>query len=153
MVSRIAAGNPNLILKTMERRFLIIIMPEIGRNLRHQPGECVIKRFEYRDQILFVSHGMLCCTGSRFGIEFINGRRMSRRLRVPHKQMRLHPVRNQKLWYASLMGYAEMAEIARARQSADGTQSKAPLAQEAVGPNPAVWKKKRKQKEPIGRRE
>ena len=59
----------------------------------------------------------------------------------------------QKLWHAGLMEYDEMEGIAWEWQSADGTQSKAPLALEAVGPNPTDRGKKWKQKELIGRRE
>ena len=48
----------------------------------------------------------------------------------------------QKLWHAGLMEYDEMEGIAWEWQSADGTQSKAPLALEAVGPNPTDRGKK-----------
>ncbi len=58
----------------------------------------------------------------------------------------------QKLWHAGLMEYDEMEGIAWEWQSADGTQSKAPLALEAVGHNPTDRGKKRKQKEFIGGR-
>ena len=42
----------------------------------------------------------------------------------------------QRLWRASLMEYDEMKGIAWEWQSADGSHSKAPMAQEEVGPNP-----------------
>jgi transposase len=41
-----------------------------------------------------------------------------------------------KLWYAGLMEYDEMEGIAWEWQAADGSLTKAPLAQEDVGPNP-----------------
>ena len=56
----------------------------------------------------------------------------------------------QKLWHAGLMEYDEMEGIAWEWQSADGTQGKAPLALEAVGPNPTDRGKKWKQKEFVG---
>lgn len=56
------------------------------------------------------------------------------------------------LWRAGLMEYDEMAGIAWEWQAADGSQGKAPLAQESVGPNPTDRGKKWKQKKPFGRR-
>lgn len=48
------------------------------------------------------------------------------------------------LWKAGLAEYEQMAGIAWRWQSVDGTMMKAPLAQEAVGPNPTDRKKKSK---------
>lgn len=49
------------------------------------------------------------------------------------------------LWKAGLAEYDEAEGIAWEWQSADGAMMKAPLAQEAVGPNPTDRGKKRKQ--------
>ena len=51
------------------------------------------------------------------------------------------------LWRAGLIEYDEMSGIAWKWQRIDGTLSKAPLAQEAVGPNPTDRGKKREQAE------
>jgi transposase len=56
------------------------------------------------------------------------------------------------LWKAGLAEYDEMAGIAWRWQSVDGSMMKAPLAQEAVGPNPTDRGKKRKQAPPPGGR-
>lgn len=56
------------------------------------------------------------------------------------------------LWRAGLAEYDEMAGIAWEWLSADGTQGKAPLALEAVGPNPTDRGKKWKQGQPVGGR-
>ena len=50
-----------------------------------------------------------------------------------------------RLWRAGLAEYDEMEGIAWEWQSLDGTQGKAPLAQEAVGDNPTDRGKKRNQ--------
>jgi hypothetical protein len=47
-----------------------------------------------------------------------------------------------RLWQAGLAEYDEMEGIAWEWQSLDGTQGKAPLAQEAVGNNPTDREKK-----------
>ena len=52
----------------------------------------------------------------------------------------------QNLWRAGLMEYDEMEGVAWEWQSIDGSMSKAPLAREAVGPNPTDRGKKWKQK-------
>jgi transposase len=57
-----------------------------------------------------------------------------------------------KLWQAGLAEYDEMEGIAWEWQSADGCMVKAPLALEAVGPNPTDRGKKRKQATFAGRR-
>jgi transposase len=56
------------------------------------------------------------------------------------------------LWKAGLAEYDEMAGIAWRWQSIDGAMMKAPLAQEAVGPNPTDRGKKREQETPSGGR-
>jgi len=56
------------------------------------------------------------------------------------------------LWQAGLAEYQEMAGIAWRWQSIDGAMMKAPLAQEAVGPNPTDRGKKGKQASSVGRR-
>ena len=56
------------------------------------------------------------------------------------------------LWRAGLAEYDEMEGIAWKWQSVDGAMIKAPLAQEAVGPNPTDRGKKRKQAPPSGGR-
>ena len=56
------------------------------------------------------------------------------------------------LWKAGLAEYDEMEGIAWRWQSIDGTMMKAPLAQEAVGPNPTDRGKKWEQKTPAGGR-
>ncbi len=56
------------------------------------------------------------------------------------------------LWRAGLAEYDEMEGIAWSWQSLDGTMVKAPLAQEAVGPNPTDRGKKWKQASRAGRR-
>lgn len=57
-----------------------------------------------------------------------------------------------RLWQAGLAEYDEMVGIAWQWQSIDGTMGKAPLAQEAVGPNPTDRGKKRHQTQFAGRR-
>jgi transposase len=57
-----------------------------------------------------------------------------------------------RLWRAGLAEYDEMEGIAWEWQSLDGTQGKAPLAQEAVGDNPTDRGKKRNQAQPARRR-
>lgn len=52
------------------------------------------------------------------------------------------------LWQAGLSEYDEMEGIAWEWQSVDGAMMKAPLAQEAVGPNPTDRGKKREQAAP-----
>ena len=56
------------------------------------------------------------------------------------------------LWQAGLAEYDEMEGIAWEWQSIDGTQGKAPLAQEAVGNNPTDRGKKRQQAQRAGGR-
>jgi transposase len=56
------------------------------------------------------------------------------------------------LWRAGLCEYDEMEGIAWKWQSVDGSMAKAPLAQEAVGPNPTDRGKKRKQAASVGGR-
>lgn len=56
-----------------------------------------------------------------------------------------------KLWQAGLADYDEMKGIEWEWQSADGTAVKAPLALEAVGPNPTDRGKKRNQAPSAGR--
>ena len=56
------------------------------------------------------------------------------------------------LWQAGLAEYDEMEGIAWEWQSIDGTQGKAPLAQEAVGNNPTDRGKKGQQAQPAGGR-
>jgi len=58
-----------------------------------------------------------------------------------------------KLWRKGLAEYDEMEGIAWLWQSADGSNLKAPLAQESVGPNPTDRGKKRKQAKPPRRRQ
>jgi len=57
-----------------------------------------------------------------------------------------------RLWRAGLAEYDEMEGIAWEWQSIAGTMGKAPLAQEAVGPNPTDRGKKRDQAQFVGRR-
>jgi transposase len=57
-----------------------------------------------------------------------------------------------RLWRAGLAEYDEMEGIAWEWQSLDGTQGKAPLAQEAVGNNPTDRGKKRHQAQSAGGR-
>jgi transposase len=57
-----------------------------------------------------------------------------------------------ELWRVGLAEYDDMEGIAWEWLSADGSQGKAPLAQEAVGPNPTDRGKKRKQGQPAGGR-
>jgi transposase len=57
-----------------------------------------------------------------------------------------------KLWQTGLAEYDELEGIAWEWQAADGTMLKAPLAQEAVGPNPTDRGKKWDQASPVGRR-
>ena len=57
-----------------------------------------------------------------------------------------------RLWQAGLAEYDEMEGIAWTWQSIDGTMGKAPLAQEAVGPNPTDRGKKRHEAQSAGRR-
>ncbi len=56
------------------------------------------------------------------------------------------------LWKAGLAEYDELAGIAWRWQSIDGALMKAPLAQEAVGPNPTDRGKKGQQTPPAGGR-
>jgi len=56
------------------------------------------------------------------------------------------------LWRAGLAEYEDMAGIAWRWQSVDGSMMKAPLAQEAVGPNPTDRGKKWQQAPPAGGR-
>ena len=56
------------------------------------------------------------------------------------------------LWQAGLAEYDEMQGIAWRWQSVDGALMKAPLAQQAVGPNPTDRGKKWEQAPPVGRR-
>lgn len=56
------------------------------------------------------------------------------------------------LWKAGLAEYDDMAGIAWRWQSVDGAMMKAPLAQEAAGPNPTDRGKKGKQAAPAGGR-
>lgn len=56
------------------------------------------------------------------------------------------------LWKSGLAEYDQMAGIAWRWQSIDGAMFKAPLAQEAVGPNPTDRGKKRQQAPPAGGR-
>ena len=58
----------------------------------------------------------------------------------------------ERLWQAGLAEYDEMQGIAWRWQSIDGALLKAPLAQEAVGPNPTDRGKKGKQATPAGGR-
>ena len=58
----------------------------------------------------------------------------------------------ERLWRAGLVEYDELHGIAWTWQSIDGSLSKAPLAQEAVGPNPTDRGKKWEQAQPAGRR-
>lgn len=58
----------------------------------------------------------------------------------------------EKLWKAGLAEYDDMAGIAWRWQSVDGAMMKAPLAQEAVGPNPTDRGKKWEQASFVGRR-
>lgn len=56
------------------------------------------------------------------------------------------------IWQAGLAEYDQMEGIAWRWQSIDGAMFKAPLAQEAVGPNPTDRGKKRQQASPVGGR-
>jgi transposase len=56
------------------------------------------------------------------------------------------------MWKAGLAEYDQMEGIAWRWQSIDGAMFKAPLAQEAVGPNPTDRGKKRQQAAPAGGR-
>ena len=58
-----------------------------------------------------------------------------------------------RLWRKGLAEYSEMEGIAWAWQSIDGAMVKAPLALEAVGPNPTDRGKKWQQAQSAGRRE
>jgi transposase len=58
-----------------------------------------------------------------------------------------------KLWRKGLAEYDEMEGIAWSWQSIDGAMVKAPLAQEAVGPNPTDRGKKWDETKPSRRRE
>ena len=58
-----------------------------------------------------------------------------------------------RLWRKGLAEYDEMEGIAWRWQSIDGAMVKAPLALEAVGPNPTDRGKKWDQAKPVGRRE
>jgi len=57
-----------------------------------------------------------------------------------------------KLWHLGLAEYNDLEGIAWRWQSIDGALVKAPLAQEAVGPNPTDRGKKWVQKTPVGGR-
>jgi transposase len=56
------------------------------------------------------------------------------------------------LWQAGLAEYEDLEGIAWEWQAVDGAMMKAPLAQEAVGPNPTDRGKKREQTTPAGGR-
>ena len=56
------------------------------------------------------------------------------------------------MWKAGLAEYDQMQGIAWRWQSIDGAMFKAPLAQEAVGPNPTDRGKKGEQAAPVGGR-
>ena len=56
------------------------------------------------------------------------------------------------LWQAGLAEYDQMEGVAWRWQSIDGALLKAPMAQQAVGPNPTDRGKKWKQATPAGRR-
>ena len=58
----------------------------------------------------------------------------------------------ERLWKAGVAEYDELEGVAWEWQSADGTCSKAPMAQKAVGPNPTDRGKKWKQKTSACRR-
>jgi len=58
-----------------------------------------------------------------------------------------------RLWRKGLAEYDELEGIAWAWQSIDGAMVKAPLAQEAVGPNPTDREKKREQAQSARRRD
>ena len=58
----------------------------------------------------------------------------------------------QALWQAGLAEYDELQGIAWQWQSIDGAMMKAPLARQAVGPNPTDRGKKWRQTSPAGRR-
>ena len=58
----------------------------------------------------------------------------------------------ERLWKAGVAEYDELEGVAWEWQSADGTYSKAPMAQKAVGPNPTDRGKKWKQKTSACRR-
>lgn len=57
-----------------------------------------------------------------------------------------------RIWHAGLVEYDEMEGIAWEWQAADGSLSKAPLAQESVGPNPTDRGKNGSKKKSAGRR-
>jgi transposase len=56
-----------------------------------------------------------------------------------------------QIWKKGLAEYEELEGIGWRWQSIDGSMNKAPLAQEAVGPNPTDRGKKRQQKKSFGR--
>ena len=56
-----------------------------------------------------------------------------------------------RIWLAGLMEYDEMKGIAWEWQSADGSHTKAPMAQELVGPNPTDRGKNGSKKKSTGR--
>ena len=58
----------------------------------------------------------------------------------------------ESLWMAGLAEYDQMEGIAWRWQSIDGAMFKAPMAQQAVGPNPTDRGKKGKQASPAGGR-
>jgi len=58
----------------------------------------------------------------------------------------------QRIWHAGLVEYDEMEGIAWEWQAADGSLSKAPLAQESVGPNPTDRGKNGSKKKSASRR-
>jgi transposase len=58
----------------------------------------------------------------------------------------------EEMWKAGLAEYDELQGIAWRWQSVDGAMMKAPLAKEAVGPNPTDRGKKRQQAPPAGGR-
>ena len=57
-----------------------------------------------------------------------------------------------QIWKQGLSEYEELEGIGWRWQSIDGAMNKAPLAQEAVGPNPTDRGKKRQQEKSFGRR-
>ena len=57
-----------------------------------------------------------------------------------------------QIWKSGLAEYEELEGVGWRWQSIDGAMHKAPLAQEAVGPNPTDREKKRQQTKSVGRR-
>ena len=58
-----------------------------------------------------------------------------------------------RIWQRGLAEYDAMEGIARLRESADGSNIEAPLAEESIGPNPTDRGKKRDEATYTGRRE